>query len=304
VGPRRKFVVKAITEDHLLHWREHGYMLVEGLLEEGELEAARRDIARYLPSWEEYHQAPDRYRALLASTNNSPVQSFPFTGMALNDICTSPTLVSLARCLLGTDNVALSHSRLRGKYARTGNFDQELHVDYGNNTLAYPAAEETLIDLPCIIYYSDVTIDLGPTYVVSQLHTDGEVLVPSVRSRRDFPDLYDHEVPAVAPAGSALIYSMRTFHRGSAMRADQGARFSHHMSWRNGEVRWAGQGTFQHDGGTPAMNDFLERATPEQREVVGFPPVGHRYWTDDALAGVAARYPRMDLTPYRLAAQR
>ena len=60
-----------------------------------------------------------------------------------------------------------------------------------------------------------------------------------------------------------------------------------------------GQKVFQRDGGRPEMNRFLQQATPRQREVVGFPPPGHPYWDEDTLAGVAARYPAMDMTPYR-----
>ena len=32
---------------------------------------------------------------------------------------------------------------------------------------------------------------------------------------------------------------------------------------------------------------------------LGFPPPGHEYWTEETLAGAAARFPEMDLTPYR-----
>lgn len=293
--------MREITEEELQHWETHGYVLVEHLLSRQELQDARQNMLRYLPTWEEYHQAPERYSTMLAASNNWPVRAFPFAGMALNNICTHPVLISLARRLLRTDNIALSHSRLRGKYARTGNFEQNLHVDYGNNTLAYPNEDAKILDLPCIIYYSDVTPELGPTYVVSQQHTRGQLLVPRSRGRDEYPDLYRHEVPAVLPAGSALLYSMRTFHRGSAMIAAEGARFSHHMSWRNGDCRWTGQGTFQHDGGRQEMDHFIEHATPEQRAVVGFPPVGHPYWSEETLSGVAARYPGMDLTPYRMA---
>ena len=47
------------------------------------------------------------------------------------------------------------------------------------------------------------------------------------------------------------------------------------------------------------MRQFLERATPRQREMVGFPAPGHSYWTPETIADVAQRYPRMDMTPYR-----
>jgi hypothetical protein len=65
-------------------------------------------------------------------------------------------------------------------------------------------------------------------------------------------------------------------------------------------LTWCGQVTFQHQGGTREMDNFIETATPEQRELVGFPPVGDPYWDEVTLAGVAARYPNMDISPYQV----
>ena len=137
------------------------------------------------------------------------------------------SLVAFAERLVGHDNIALSHGAIVGKYAGKGDYDQELHPDYSNNTLAFPKDGTEIIDIPMIVYHTEVTIDLGPTYVVSQeltrhLVTDGQ----RFHSRAEFPGLYAAERPATMPAGSALIYDMRTFHRGSAMRAAQGVRFS------------------------------------------------------------------------------
>jgi len=36
-----------------------------------------------------------------------------------------------------------------------------------------------------------------------------------------------------------------------------------------------------------------------QLSMLGFPPPGHPYWNEETLAGVAARYPALDLTPWR-----
>jgi hypothetical protein len=52
-------------------------------------------------------------------------------------------------------------------------------------------------------------------------------------------------------------------------------------------------------GQVPALQRFLERAAPRQRELLGFPPPRHPYGNEETLAGVAARYPGMDMTPYR-----
>ena len=52
-------------------------------------------------------------------------------------------------------------------------------------------------------------------------------------------------------------------------------------------------------GEKPQLARFVERATPRQREAIGFPPPGHPYWNEQTLAAVALRYPRMDMTAYK-----
>lgn len=285
-----------VTDDQVEHWCSHGYVVVENFLSPDELAGVREDLAYYMPTWEEYAAAPARYQTLLGH-RGLVVAEFPFAGDTLNKISTHPDLIALAERLLGTTDIALSHSQLVGKYAGTVNYDQTLHLDYYNNTLAYPKDDLAIFDLPMILYYSDVTLDLGPTYVLSKTHEPTAPL-PNNLTRDEYPHQYELETPAAVPAGSILIYSMRTYHRGSAMTATQGARFSHHMGLRVARYRWLGQSAFQNKGGSPEMDGFIQGATPRQRELVGFPPLGHRYWDDETLAGVAGRYPKMDMTPY------
>jgi hypothetical protein len=47
------------------------------------------------------------------------------------------------------------------------------------------------------------------------------------------------------------------------------------------------------------MERFIIQATPYQREMLGFPPPGHDFWTEETIAGVSARFPGIDMTPYR-----
>jgi hypothetical protein len=49
------------------------------------------------------------------------------------------------------------------------------------------------------------------------------------------------------------------------------------------------------------MDGFLERATPRERSLLGFPPVGHEYWDRSTIASIGRRYPRMDMSPYESA---
>ena len=283
-----------ITDDHLAHWRRHGYVVVPDFLTEAELTAIRANVRRYFPTDEEYRAAPERYPRV------GGWRELPFTGDALNDLATHPALVSFAERIIGTRDILLTQAILWGKYAGVGDHEQELHVDFANNTLVYPRDDGRFAQTGTIVYLSDVTEALGPTCVVSKEHTrEPSSLVPRVRTRERFPGLYEKEVAVTARAGSVLLYSMSTFHRGSAFRAAAGARFTFHVVFRAKDSHWMGFSAWARSGGEPALDRFLERATPRQRELLGFPPPGHPYWNEETLAGVAARYPGMDMTPYR-----
>jgi hypothetical protein len=284
-----------ITEADYEHWRDHGWVVVK-VLDDDQLGAILENIHRYYPTWDEYAAEPTKY--------SIPYNTiFPFVGDALNWHTSNPSLLAFAERVLGTEKIILGHSIILAKYAGTRDFDQNLHVDYQNNTLAYPKPDSEIFDFPVITYYTDVTVDLGPTHLVAQDHTRGRVLAPSHVSREEAPELYEHEFALTVPAGSTLMYSMNTWHRGSSMTAKQGLRFSHHVTFTKASMPWAGQTTFQHEGGKAAMDHYIEWATPRQRELVGFPPVGDPYWDEWTLNGVAARYPGMDMEPYRAAAR-
>lgn len=285
------------------HFRTHGYVVMTELLSREELLQARDEISRYMPSWEEYSRAPAKFPSIDAagSSAGSARARFPFVGTVLNNTFAHPRLLNVVEKAMGTDRISLEHSGITGKYAGMRDYDQELHVDYGNHTLAYPkdpARDPSWYDFGCLFYYSDVTIDLGPTYVVSQKVTAEEVLVPRHRSRAEYGWMYEHEVPATVPAGSALLYSIRTFHRGSAMLASEGARFSLHLGYRAAPTPYFDPRHFMQAGGSKEMDAFLLQATPKQRAMVGFPPVGDPYWDSESLRGVQLRYPEMDMTPY------
>ena len=102
----------------------------------------------------------------------------------------------------------------------------------------------------------------------------------------------------VVPAGSLFIYSMRTFHRGTPFVADAG-RIAHFVTYAPAAWKWLGIMGWPVQAIKPEHRAWIEAATPAERELFGFPPPGHPYWTEETVAGVSARYPAMDMTPYR-----
>jgi len=48
-------------------------------------------------------------------------------------------------------------------------------------------------------------------------------------------------------------------------------------------------------------HNFVQQATARQLTALGFPAPGHPFWTEQTLAGVASRYPGLDLGPWKAA---
>lgn len=276
----------------------HGYVLVPEFLTAAELSAARAEMLTYFPSAQELAATPLRYGSILEDPEHLQIE-FPFAADALNFNSTHPELIAFVERLLGTSDVLLSQSAIWAKYAGTGSFEQTIHLDYEGNTLVVPRDDGPFRQVNMILYYSDVSEELGPTFVLPQDLTREQGLWPPFRPRKKYPELYKLERPILARAGSLLIFSMATFHRAGEITADAGARFSHHLVWKSAACPFNGYHQYSQFGEKPEMKRFIERATPRQREVLGFPAPGHPYWTKETVAAVAQRYPRMDMAPYR-----
>ena len=282
-----------ITDDHIAHWHEHGYVLVENFLTPDELAAGQANLARYLPSAEEHAAAPERYVQL------PTYLEFPFVDDALNNIATHPEVVSAVERIVGTDELLLKQCVVWAKYAGREDYEQALHSDWKGNALCYPSDERLFEQIPILIYYTDVTEELGPTHVVDRGKTQDEFLADDSFARDARPDLYELEQPVLATAGSLMIWSMRTLHRGSRLKAKVGHRIAQFLGYAAAGNHWMGYQAWPKDSHTkPAIERFIGQATPRQRELIGFPAQGHPYWTEATIRGTAARYPGFDPAPY------
>ena len=201
-----------ITQQHLDDLIKHGYVLVPDFLSREEVDAARSDLWRYFPTPDELVRTPHRYGFVLEDPEHLQIE-FPFDADTINYNSTHPEIIDFVERLLETRQILLSQSAIWAKYAGTGSFEQTMHLDYEGNTLVVPRDDGAFRQVNLILYYSDVGEDLGPTYVVPQEHSSDAGLWPPFRPKKKWPQLYKHERPILARAGSLLIFSMRTFHR-------------------------------------------------------------------------------------------
>ncbi|PRX51375.1 phytanoyl-CoA dioxygenase PhyH [Prauserella shujinwangii] len=291
-----------INDGHLDQLREDGYTLVTEFLDGEWLRHCRSEVARYFPDSEEFAAAPERYRGLRKSAG------FPYEGDTLNHVSTHPDLIAFVEQVLGCSDVRLGDSILQAKYGpelSPGN-DQRLHNDaWGRNCLVYPGTEAAFHRVFAIVYYTDVTAEAGPTYVVPKKYTEDIPLLDetgnSAYGQREFPELYEREEPVLAPAGSVLLFTGHTVHRGSGVTEPVGHRFAHFLNFHAAESIWLDKQSWAGSPASPtgpALRRFIESATPQQRQLLGFPAPGSPYWNERTLAGVARLYPGMDMVPY------
>lgn len=282
-------------------WEEEGWCLVRGLLPAESVAAAQAALPALFPTVQEFATDADPARNEPFRVDSHRVMPrFAFEDGALNDLVVHDALIDLAEQLLGVSEPRLYQAMLSAKYLDAAPSDEQLlHADYANHTLVVSRHEPGYQQLTTFVYLSDVTPETAATRVVSRRLTAGIPVERTYLSPVDYPDLYAAEEPASGPAGSVLAYRPDTYHRGVRVDAPVAARFMPHVSFKPAATDWLGSFALPHAAEDMAWQRFVPRATERQLTVLGFRAPGHPYWTPETLAGVAARYPLLDLTPWR-----
>ena len=100
------------------------------------------------------------------------------------------------------------------------------------------------------------------------------------------------------PAGTLFAFRSDVLHRGSRMTGERSARFALLADYDAWGPRWTGRVAWAERATQPGWSEIVERATPRERSVFGWPAPGDPYWDEQTLADTQTRYPRADLTPY------
>jgi ectoine hydroxylase-related dioxygenase (phytanoyl-CoA dioxygenase family) len=231
----------SVTDEHWEHWRENGYVVVEHFLTSGEVLNAQRDLRARFPSELHYRTAPGLFRDASGVVSREP----PFLGETLNFVSVHPDIIAFAKLVLGTERIVPTYALVWAKYGNIDCWDQPLHVDDMYQSPLNPEDHDRCEEVSFIIYLVDMTEYNGPTYIVSKKHTRDLPLIPYLRPRNAFPELYRHERPVLGSAGLMLIYDARTtFHRGSLFVRPRGVRFSLHLSYQRADGSSTGYGAW------------------------------------------------------------
>jgi hypothetical protein len=297
VGAHRRLptiVTVRVPDKALDELRTRGYALVEGFLAPDELEAAQEALWLHFPRPEEYFADPSHHAGYAAS-QFAGVEEFPYRSWDLNRLAFHPDLVDLAERFLGTVELHLYKVELWAKYSGAVDYDQPHHRDYGSHSLVVPRVDGRYQQMTSFIFLSDVTDEDGPTKIVP--FEDGKE-VAFTPLYLDFGALSDVEVAATGPAGSLLVYRTDILHRGSNFTGETRARFSLLADYQARGTTWGGKMAWPKQA-PQRWAKLMPRCTVRERDLFGFPRPGDPYWNDQTIADVGARYPGIDLSPYR-----
>jgi hypothetical protein len=294
-------------------FEEDGFAVLPGYLSPDDLGPALGELAAVFPTAAEFHDDVDPARNERFRDEFGGIVDFPFVSAELSLLSVHPRLVDLAQRLLGREDLRVYSIEAWAKYTGAADYDQSLHRDYLNHSLLVPAPDQPPAQVEMFVYLSDVPTELGPPSYVPVRHTRGlpalpnwypigpgvtDVEHPAWVSDEGSPQLYDVEVSAAGPAGTVAAYGLETFHRGTALAAPRGARFTIHVNFRRADADWITRRSWTDSVSSDAWQAFVVRATPHQLRLFGFPPPGHPYWTAGTLDGLSRRYPGIDISPW------
>ncbi len=287
--------------------REQGYLVFEGFLEADELAAAQEALWLHYPRPEEYFADPAAHRWLATSQWDGIIR-LPWRSWDLNRLAFHRDLLDLAERFLGSADLRLYEAELWAKYAGAAEYEQSHHRDLGNHSLVVPKRSDPATQMMSWILLSDVGEEDGPTKLVPLSVGESVPYWPDTLegSANDYVTNYlpagafaDEEISVTGSAGTLYSFRTDTVHRGSRMPAERSARFILHADYDVWAPRWTGRVAWAERSLSPDWGELIERATPRERSVFGFPAPGDPYWDEQTLADTQARYPRADLTPYR-----
>jgi hypothetical protein len=287
--------------EHKRCWDTVGWCVIEDAIPPDLLAAAQNALPALFPTADEFADDvdPDRNAPFLTE-RGAPLPQFPFEAESLNRIALHDAIVDLAEQMLAIDDVRLYQAAVSAKYANAApDHEQLLHVDYANHTLVVPRNDVGYQHVTMFVYLSDVTRETGATRVVSRQHTADIPIERTYLHFEEYAHLYALEEAASGPAGSVFVYRPDVFHRGVPLIAPRAARFTLPVAFKPAATDWIGYHAFPIHAEDMAWHRFMRHATERQLAALGFPKPGDAYWTTETLAGVAARYPSLDMTPWR-----
>lgn len=298
-------------------WRNNGFAVLPGFVAERVLRPSINELPQLFPTADEFHARIDPARNERFDDEFGGITDFPFVSTELSLLAVHDSLIDLAASFLGTNDIRVIGIEAWAKYTGAVRYDQDHHRDYLSHTLVAPSTDLRFSVLEMFLFLVDTPRELGPTSLVPRQQTTHLPAMPNWYPRSDseanseYPtwasragqtELYESELSGAGPAGTVVAFSNTTFHRGTELTLPRGARYTLMVNFRPAGNDWNTRHSWQKNANSAEWHAFVERASPRQLALFGWPPPGHAYWTEETITGTQLRYPGLDLAPWAVAA--
>jgi len=175
----------------------------------------------------------------------------------------------------------LYEAELWAEYAGAVDYDQRHHRDFVNHSLVVPKRSQPATQMASWILLSDVGDEDGPTKIVP-LPVGQSVPYWPVPAHHDVTNYLaegmfaGEEVSMTGPAGTLFTFRTDVLHRASRMTGERSTRLSLLTNYDVWAPRWTGRVAWAERATRPDWFEIVEKASPRERSVFGFPAEGSR----------------------------
>jgi len=284
-------------------WDEDGWCVIPAAVPDADLEAAQKAVDHLFPTAAEMDSGVENERtAPWRASWDAKWPEFPYGSRSLNRVTVHPVVLEIAQAFLRTPDLRLYMSLITAKYAgQSSGYNQLLHADFPNHTLLVPQIDDRYPQLELFIYLTDVSEANGATRMVSRRRTAGIPVECHTLSFAEHGELYEDPGIAAGPAGSIVAYRPDVYHRSVDQVAPGSRRIMMHVSLRPAAAEWGQYQAWGFKGFSPEWHNFVQSSGPTELSLVGFPLPGRPYWNEGSISRVNARYPGLDMSPWRAA---
>ncbi|MEZ5230632.1 MAG: hypothetical protein R2710_29365 [Acidimicrobiales bacterium] len=267
-----------------------------GFLTDAEVEAAQRADFDIFPEPAEYFADPSRYESLVQG-QFSGLRVGPFPSWELNRLGVPPRPRRCRRAVLRFDRSRSLQDRTLGEVLRSGRLRPASSPRLRQSQSRGASGRWSLAPAhhlhPAVGCLRGRRSDQGRTAPVG-------VDAPLYPNRVGPGEFADDEVAVTGPAGTLFLYTTDVLHRASSMTGEQRSRFVLLADYAARGNPWMGKVSWPGRALDPAWPDLLAKASPRERELFGFPPVGSDYWNEQTVSDVGQRWPGIDMSVYRV----
>ena len=314
----------ALTDEQLVAFHRDGFVIVPDAYDSAIVAAALDAVERaaYGMPFTDYLQkfdaeGPGSVTDGFHGESEGGRTQFPTGDDALDALIEDDDYLDMFSQCLGSEDMNYSNAHL---FIRFGPSDkrhaehlwQGYHIDHNTNCFLPPSANTYQYGyVNSAVYLHDVLPDGAPMHVIPGSHrTLIDVLPELIRSgdwsgNSALTDLrkvteFQDPVPATASAGSVLFYNSYLVHAAVPFKNKRAQRCFWTLSMaRRDNSTWSKLANPWQYGEREFLTPFLEETTPRVRTLLGWPPLGDAYYTEQTVDLLASWFPGMNLEPYR-----